>query len=61
MAVAEAMCDILGLGGYVVSPRMQNISATPIVCIVLAILAILFHILYGLLGKLYVIRIREGT
>lgn len=61
MAVAEAMCDILGLGGYIVSPRMQNISATPIICIVLAVLAILFHIIYAILGKLFVVRIREGA
>lgn len=61
MAVAEAMCDILGLGGYIVSPRMQNISAAPIFCIVLAILAILFHILYALLGKFFVVRNREGA
>ncbi|MZQ81343.1 ABC transporter permease subunit [Paenibacillus sp. 5J-6] len=61
MAVAEAMCDILGLGGYIVSPRMQNISATPIFCIVLAILAILFHILYAMLGKVFVVRNREGA
>lgn len=60
MAVAEAMCDILGLGGYIVSPRMQNISATPIICIVLAFLAIVINILYALLGKLFVVQIREG-
>ncbi|MDU0201125.1 ABC transporter permease subunit [Paenibacillus sp. MAH-36] len=61
MAVAEAMCDILGLGGYIVSPRMQNISATPIFCIVLTILAILFHILYAMLGKFFVLQSREGA
>lgn len=61
MAVAEAICDILGLGGYIVSPRMQNISATPTICIVLAIFSILFHILYALLGKLFVVRVGDGV
>lgn len=61
MVVAEAMCDILGLGGYIVSPRMQNVSATPIFCIVLAVLAILFHAMYALLGKLFVVKIKESV
>ncbi|NQX60634.1 ABC transporter permease subunit [Paenibacillus qinlingensis] len=61
MAVAEAMCDILGLGGYIVSSRVQNISATPIFCIVLVILAILFHITYALLSKLFVVQIKESA
>ncbi|WP_310224817.1 ABC transporter permease subunit [Paenibacillus qinlingensis] len=61
MAVAEAMCDILGLGGYLVSPRVQNISATPIFCIVLVIIAIIFHVIYAWLSKLFVVKIGEGA
>ncbi|RKP44501.1 ABC transporter permease subunit [Cohnella endophytica] len=59
MAVAEAICDILGLGGYIVSPRMQNISGTPTICIALAVISMLFHVLYALLAKRFVVRSRE--
>jgi oligopeptide transport system permease protein len=60
MAVAEAVCDILGLGGVIVSPRMRGVSALPISCITLAVISILFHALYAFLHKRWTVRTREA-
>ncbi|WP_164472720.1 ABC transporter permease subunit [Cohnella candidum] len=59
MAVAEAACDILGLGGFIVSPRMQGVSMLPLTCLALAVVSMLFHGLYALLRKRYVVSTKE--
>lgn len=59
MAVAEAICNILGLGGYVVNPTFQNVSSMPLTCVILALIAISFHGLYALLHKRFIVRTRE--
>ncbi|KIL37041.1 hypothetical protein SD71_05140 [Cohnella kolymensis] len=59
MVVAEAFCDILGLGGIIVSPKLFGVSAMPVSCLVLAVISILFHTVYVLLRKRFVVRIRE--
>lgn len=60
MVVAEAFCDILGLGGIIVSPKLFGVSAMPVSCLVLAVISILFHTGYVLLRKRFVVRIREA-
>lgn len=59
MAVAEAICNILGLGGYVINPTFQNVSSMPLTCVILAFFAIVFHGLYALLRKRFVVSTRE--
>lgn len=61
MAVAEAVCDILGLGGVIVSPRMKGLSALPFSCMILAVISILFHASYALLQKRWSVRTREAA
>jgi oligopeptide transport system permease protein len=60
MVVAEAFCDIFGLGGIIVSPKLLGINAMPSACFVMVIIAVLFHGVYSLLRKRFVVRIREG-
>lgn len=60
MVVAEAYCDILGLGGIIVSPKLFGVSAMPVSCLVLAVISIIFHTVYVLLRKRFVVRIREA-
>lgn len=61
MAIAEASCDILGLGGIIVSPRMQGFSVLPLACLALAVISMLFHGFYALLRKFFVVRTREAA
>gem|GEM_PF-3256664 len=60
MAVAEAICGIFGLGGFIISPAVQSISTISFICMTLAILAMLFNVIYALLRKRFVIRTREA-
>lgn len=59
MVIAEAFCDILGLGGMIVTGKLMGASAMPLSCLVLAVISILFHTIYALLRKRLVVRIRE--
>jgi oligopeptide transport system permease protein len=61
MAVAEAICNILGLGGYIVNPVYQNVNATPVTCVLLAAVAIAFHGLYAMLRRTFVISTKEAS
>lgn len=51
MAVAEAICGIFGLGGFIVSPALQSVSSMSAICMALALVAMAFHVLYALLWK----------
>jgi oligopeptide transport system permease protein len=57
MVVAEAFCDILGLGGTIVSPKLFGISAMPAACFMLAVISIVLHALYAWLRKRLVVRV----
>ncbi|MDD9270576.1 ABC transporter permease subunit [Paenibacillus sp. GCM10023248] len=59
MAVAEAICGILGLGGFIISPALQNVSSMSVICIALALVALAFHALYALLRKRWLVRTGE--
>ncbi|KIL39698.1 hypothetical protein SD70_18215 [Gordoniibacillus kamchatkensis] len=61
MGVAEAICNIMGLGGYIVNPTFQNVSAMPVTCAILAAIAIAFHGLYALLRRTFVISTKEAA
>lgn len=61
MGVAEAICNIMGLGGYIVNPTFQNVSAMPVTCVLLAAIAIGFHGLYALLRRMFVISTKEAA
>lgn len=60
LVIAEAFCDILGLGGIIVSPKLYGIDAMPSACFVLVAIAILFHAVYELLRRRFVVRVKEG-
>ncbi|MGQ7884294.1 ABC transporter permease subunit [Paenibacillus sp. WC2504] len=59
MAVAEAICGIFGLGGFITSPAMQSVTSMSVICMSLVLLAMAFHVLYALLRKRFVVRTRE--
>lgn len=59
MAVAEAICGIGGLGGFIILPMYQGLSSMSAVCMVLGLVAMAFHILYALLRKWFVVRAEE--
>ncbi|NOV02492.1 ABC transporter permease subunit [Paenibacillus planticolens] len=61
MAVAEAICGISGLGGFIISPVMQSVSSMSVICISLALLAMAFHVLYALLRKKFIVRTGEAV
>ncbi|RTE09626.1 ABC transporter permease subunit [Paenibacillus whitsoniae] len=56
MAVAEAICGITGLGGFIVSPLYQGISSMSSICVTLGLITMAFHILYALLRKQFIVR-----
>lgn len=59
MAVAEAICGISGLGGFIVSPALQSVSSMSAICIALALVAMAFHVFYALLRKKFIVRTGE--
>ncbi|WP_187274605.1 ABC transporter permease subunit [Paenibacillus sp. N3.4] len=59
MAVAEAVCGIFGLGGFIISPIVQSVSSMSLICMMLALIAMIFHLLYALLRKRFVVHTRE--
>lgn len=56
MAVAEAICGISGLGGFIVSPALQSVSSMSAICMALALVAMAFHVFYALLRKKFIVR-----
>ncbi|WP_223192688.1 ABC transporter permease subunit [Paenibacillus sedimenti] len=59
MAVAEAICGIFGLGGFIISPVVQSFSSMSVICMALALIAMAFQGFYALLRKKFVVRTRE--
>lgn len=59
MAVAEAICGISGLGGFIVSPALQSVSSMSAICMALALVAMAFHVFYALLLKKFIVRTGE--
>lgn len=59
MAVAEAICGIFGLGGFIISPVMQSVSSISVICMTLALIAMAFQGIYALLRKKFIVRTRE--
>lgn len=59
LVVAEAMCNITGLGGFIVHPLNTSISTVPLICVTLAILTLLLHGLYFVLGKMLLVNTKE--
>jgi oligopeptide transport system permease protein len=59
MVVAEVICNIIGLGGFVIHPFYEDVSAMPLTCMLLAVFAMGFHGLYALLRKLLVVHTKE--
>ncbi|SDO00152.1 ABC-type dipeptide/oligopeptide/nickel transport system, permease component [Paenibacillus sp. yr247] len=59
MAVAEAICGIFGLGGFIISPALQSVSSMSVICMTISLIAMAFQVLYALLRKKFVIRTGE--
>ncbi|MNR14893.1 Binding-protein-dependent transport system inner membrane component [compost metagenome] len=59
MAVAEAICGIGGLGGFIILPIYQGVTSMSAICVVLGLVAMAFHVLYALLRKRFVVRTEE--
>ncbi|NOU90440.1 ABC transporter permease subunit [Paenibacillus sp. LMG 31460] len=59
MAVAEAICGISGLGGFIVSPALQSVSSMSAICMALALVAMAFHVFYALLRKKFIVQTGE--
>jgi len=59
MIVAEAICTIFGLGGYLTDRRFNAATTMPAICIFLALFTIVVHLLIALLRKLLVVQTKE--
>jgi oligopeptide transport system permease protein len=60
MAIAEVTCTIIGLGGFMKSPYMQNINALPLTSMVLGGIVVVFHLIVNLIRKWLVVRVLEA-
>lgn len=60
LVVAEVMCGIFGLGGYAINNNLYKVTSLPATCAILALFAILFHMLIALLQKRLVVSTKEG-
>jgi oligopeptide transport system permease protein len=61
MAIAEVLCNIVGVGGYVIRPFYQDVSALPLVCTLLAVFTISIHGIVALIRKLFIVKIKEAA
>jgi oligopeptide transport system permease protein len=59
MAVAEVLCNIVGVGGYIIRPFYQDVSALPLMCTLLAVFTISLHGIFALIRKLLVVNTNE--
>jgi oligopeptide transport system permease protein len=59
MAVAEVLCNIVGVGGYIIRPFFQDVSALPLMCTLLAVFTISLHGIFALIRKLLVVNTKE--
>jgi oligopeptide transport system permease protein len=59
MVIAEVVCNIIGIGGYVLNPDIQNIGSLPFTSILLVLFALAFHGLFALIRKWLVVRSKE--
>lgn len=60
MAVAEVMCMIFGLGGYVINPSVSAVTSLTTTCAILAVITMLLHLLFFLIRKKFVVNTSEG-
>jgi oligopeptide transport system permease protein len=60
MAVAEVICNIIGLGGVMRNPYVFNISALPLTSMVLGGIVLVFHLAVTLIRKLFVVQPKEA-
>ena len=61
MVMAEVVCSITGLGGYMIHPYSEDISSLPLTCCLLGIFALVLHGIIALLRKLLVVRTKEAN
>jgi oligopeptide transport system permease protein len=59
MAVAEVLCNIVGVGGYIIRPFYQDVSALPLMCTLLAVFTISLHGIFALIRKFLVVNTKE--
>jgi oligopeptide transport system permease protein len=60
MAIAEVICTIVGLGGFMKNPYFFNINALPFTSMVLGGIIIAFHLMVTLVRKWLVVRVKEA-
>jgi oligopeptide transport system permease protein len=59
MVVAEALCQIVGLGGYLIHPNLEAANALPITCIILTGIVMIFNVIYVLLRQRFIVPVKE--
>jgi oligopeptide transport system permease protein len=59
MVIAEVVCNIIGIGGYVLNPGIQNIGALAFTSMLLVLFALAFNGLFAWIGKWLVVRPKE--
>jgi ABC-type dipeptide/oligopeptide/nickel transport system permease component len=60
MAVAEVICNIIGLGGFMKNPYIYNVSALPLTSMVLGGIVLAFHLAATVIRKLFVVQTKEA-
>ena len=61
MVVAEVMCGIFGLGGYAINSSIYRVTSLPTTCAILAVFAIVCHLVIAVLRKRLVVDTKEGA
>ncbi|HEU4964489.1 MAG TPA: ABC transporter permease subunit [Bacilli bacterium] len=60
LVVAEVMTGIFGLGGYAISTSLVKVTSLPATCAILALMALLAHLVVFLLRRQFVVSTKEG-
>lgn len=61
MAVAEALCHIVGIGGYYINPKFGAVTSLPATSIVLGGIALTLHVVLYLLRLRFAVRPKEAV
>jgi oligopeptide transport system permease protein len=61
MAIAEALCHIVGIGGYYINPKFGIITTLPATCIVLGGMALVLQFIIYLLRLRFTVRPKEAA
>lgn len=61
MAIAEGLCQIIGIGGYYINPKIGQVTSLPATCIVLGGIALILQFIIYLLRQWLTVRPKEAV